>query len=56
MIIKGSDLTLEGNVFLECSKDEAKKLVQNEKEKIESDKENEEKDKDEKEENGKKEE
>ena len=57
VIIKGSDLTLEGNVFLECSKDEAKKLVQNDKDKIETDKEKkEEEEKDEKGDKRKKEE
>jgi len=60
VIIKGSDLTLEGNVFLECSKEEAKKLVENDKEKIETDKEkkegNEDDEKEEKEEKEKDEE
>ena len=39
VIIKGSDLTLEGNIFGECSKDEAKRLVQADKDKKEKERE-----------------
>ena len=35
VIIKGSDLSLEGNVFAECSKEEAEKFVKGGAEKAE---------------------
>ena len=33
VIINGQDLTLEGNVFVQCTKDEAKKLIEKEEKK-----------------------